>query len=75
VLARRLGDRRREGIALANLGEGYVEGGDPAAAQQLLDDALRIFVAIGDRACEGDCRVNLGRTLLARGAPTTRSRC
>ncbi|MBK9963299.1 MAG: protein kinase [Saprospiraceae bacterium] len=67
VMARRLGDRRREAIALANLGEGAAEGGDPAQAQVLLDEALRIFVAIGDRACEGDCRVNLGRTLLALG--------
>ncbi|MBK9034188.1 MAG: protein kinase [Myxococcales bacterium] len=67
TMARRLGDRRREGIALANLGEGYAQDGDPARGQGLLDDALRIFVAIGDRACEGDCRVNLGRALLALG--------
>ncbi len=67
TMARRLGDRRREGIALANLGEGYTEDGDPERGQALLDDALRIFVAIGDRACEGDCRVNLGRALLALG--------
>jgi tetratricopeptide (TPR) repeat protein len=67
ALARRLGDRRREGISLANLGEIHTLSGDPARGQALLDEALHIFVAIGDRACEADCRVNLGRTLLAAG--------
>jgi tetratricopeptide (TPR) repeat protein len=67
AMARRLGDRRREGIALANLGEAWVELGEARRAHEHFLAALQIFVDIGDRACEGDCRVNVGRALLALG--------
>jgi tetratricopeptide (TPR) repeat protein len=71
VLAERLGDRRREAIARANVGETIYhigEAGEASAAEEaveLLRGALASFVDIGDRACEGDCRVNVGRALLA----------
>jgi tetratricopeptide (TPR) repeat protein len=67
VMARRIGDRRREGICLANLGEGWVDLGEARRGHECFTAALQIFVDIGDRACEGDCRVNIGRALLALG--------
>ena len=67
VMARRIGDRRREGICLANLGEGWVDLGEARRGHEHFAAALQIFVDIGDRACEGDCRVNVGRALLALG--------
>ncbi|MEM7355763.1 MAG: tetratricopeptide repeat protein, partial [Acidobacteriota bacterium] len=66
-LARRLSLRRREAIDLANLGELHYELRDPDQALDHFREALAIFVEIGDRACEGDCRVNVGRAMLARG--------
>jgi tetratricopeptide (TPR) repeat protein len=68
-LARVLSYRRREGIELANTGEMLVSLGQLAEAETHLSDALAIFVEIEDRACEGDCRVNLGRLLLASNRP------
>ncbi|MCA9688765.1 MAG: hypothetical protein KC636_04100, partial [Myxococcales bacterium] len=38
-------------------------------ALALFGEALAIFIEIGDRACEGDCRVNVGRAQLACGEP------
>ena len=75
VLAERLGDRRREAIARANVGEtiyqmaqaGAAGAGEAEEAVELLRGALASFVDIGDRACEGDCRVNVGRALLGLG--------
>jgi tetratricopeptide (TPR) repeat protein len=79
VLAERLGDRRREAIARANVGETIYhialagktgQGAMTDAAEEaveLLRGALASFVDIGDRACEGDCRVNVGRALLVLG--------
>ncbi len=67
VMARRLGDLRREGICLANLGEGWVDLGEPRRGHEHFTAALQIFIDIGDRACEGDCRVNVGRALIALG--------
>ena len=64
---RRSAARRRAAFALANLAEGETEGGDPARGLDLFQEALRIFIAIGDRACEGDGRVKLGRALLGLG--------
>jgi tetratricopeptide (TPR) repeat protein len=65
VMSRRIGDRRREGICLANLGEGWVDLGEARRGHEHFAAALQIFIDIGDRACEGDCRVNVGRALLA----------
>jgi tetratricopeptide (TPR) repeat protein len=67
-LARALSLRRREGIDLANAGEAHMTLDHVALAEQHFREALAIFREIGDRACEGDCRVNIGRALLARGA-------
>jgi tetratricopeptide (TPR) repeat protein len=67
ALARALSLRRREGIELANISECRHLGGDTEAALVDARAALEIFVEIGDRASEGDCRVNVGRMLLALG--------
>jgi tetratricopeptide (TPR) repeat protein len=66
-LARSFALRRREGIDLANVGEAHylLEHWEEALGH--FEEALAIFAEIGDRACEGDCRVNLGRALLASG--------
>jgi tetratricopeptide (TPR) repeat protein len=65
-LSRRLSLRRREAIDLANLGEDELAIGLPEALPHF-EEALRIFVEIGDRACEGDCSYNVGRALFAQG--------
>ncbi len=67
-LARALSLRRREAIDLANTGEAHMSLGHVALGEQHFREALAIFREIGDRACEGDCRVNIGRALLSRGA-------
>jgi tetratricopeptide (TPR) repeat protein len=67
-LSRALSLRRREAIDLANTGEAHMALDHVALAEQHFREALAIFREIGDRACEGDCRVNIGRALLARGA-------
>jgi tetratricopeptide (TPR) repeat protein len=68
-LARVLSYRRREGIELANTGEMLVALGQLAEAETHLSYALAIFVEFEDRSCEGDCRVNLGRLLMASNRP------
>jgi serine/threonine protein kinase/tetratricopeptide (TPR) repeat protein len=67
-IARALSLRRREAIELANLGESYMTLGQVSLAERHFREALAIFLEIDDRACEGDCRVNVGRALLAGGA-------
>lgn len=64
-LSRALSLRRREGIDLANMGEVFYLLDRFEEAHSYFEDALSIFIEIGDRACEGDCRVNVGRALLA----------
>jgi len=59
--------RRREAIDLANLGETYFELGSHQQALTQFQEALGIFKEIQDRACEGDCTVNIGRVLLSQG--------
>lgn len=66
-LARRSSVRRLEAIALANLGEIYYYADQSEPALRHFHQALGMFLDIGDQACEGDCRVNLGRALLAAG--------
>src|SRR5205823_4485829 len=60
-LSRALCMRRREAIDLANLGELRYDLGDATEALAHFEEALSIFIEIGDRACEADCRVNVGR--------------
>jgi tetratricopeptide (TPR) repeat protein len=67
ALARALSLRRREGIELANISECRHLGGDTEGALVDARAALEIFVEIGDRASEGDCRVNVGRMLMVCG--------
>lgn len=67
ALARRASLRRAEAIALANIGESCLDDGAHARALQCFGEALSIFVDVEDRACEGDCRVNVGRALAALG--------
>ena len=69
-ISRALSFRRREGIDLANMGETLFRLERYDRALQHFEEALGIFVEIGDRACEGDCRVNVGRTLLSTGRST-----
>ncbi|MBL4685632.1 MAG: hypothetical protein JKY37_13640, partial [Nannocystaceae bacterium] len=66
-LARALSLRRREGIELCNLGETMHLAGDTARGLGLVRIGLAIFIEISDGASEGDCRVNIGRMLLALG--------
>lgn len=66
-LAQALSLRRREGIELCNLGETVHLSGDTIRGLELVRAGLTIFVEIADRASEGDCRVNIGRMLLALG--------
>jgi eukaryotic-like serine/threonine-protein kinase len=66
-LAQHLNLRHREAIIQANLGEIHYELGQFTLAHTFLQASLSIFVDIHDRASEGDCRVNIGRALLALG--------
>jgi tetratricopeptide (TPR) repeat protein len=63
AISRALSFRRREAIDLANLGEAHMELGALDESLAMFVEARAIFVEIGDRACEGDCSVNLGRAL------------
>lgn len=66
-LARRLALRRFEAIILANMGENHFWLDEYEESLACLTEALDIFIEIQGRAAEGDCRVNVGRTLLALG--------
>jgi tetratricopeptide (TPR) repeat protein len=66
-LARALSLRRREGIELGNIGESLYLLGEAEAGLEHAQQGLAIFVEIGDRACEADCRVNVGRMLRKLG--------
>jgi len=67
-MARRLSLRRREGLDLHYLATCGYHSDEFEAAEARAREALAIFIEIGDLASEGDCRVNLGRIRLARGA-------
>jgi serine/threonine protein kinase/tetratricopeptide (TPR) repeat protein len=66
-LARQLSLRRREGVELHNLGEAHYLLGRHDEALGFAFSALGIFTEVRDRATEGDCRVNIGRMLMAKG--------
>ena len=63
AISRALSFRRREAIDLANLGEAHMELARIEEALAMFNEARAIFIEIGDRACEGDCAVNVGRSL------------
>ncbi len=58
--ARRLGDRRDEGIHLGNLGLAYADLGEVRRAIECYEQALEIARQIGDRRGEGNALGNLG---------------
>ena len=60
AIARQLGDRRGEAIALGNLGTSYYALGDPAQALDFLQQQLAIAHQLGDRQSESQSLHNLG---------------
>jgi tetratricopeptide (TPR) repeat protein len=67
--ARRLKDRRDEGIHLGNLGGAYYALGEPQRAIAYYEQHLEIARAIGDRRGEGQARGNLGIAYDSLGEP------
>jgi tetratricopeptide (TPR) repeat protein len=55
-----MGDRRGEGMALANLGTTYANVGETRRAIDLFEQRLVIAREIGDRRGEGSVLANLG---------------
>jgi hypothetical protein len=67
--ARAAGDRRREALALTDLGVVTLGEGDAGRAVALHEQALAIARDLSDRATEGEVRANLGSAALAAGQP------
>ena len=67
--ARNVYDRRRESLALADLGLMHLYEGDALQAVALLEDALALARHLGDRSWEGDVLGNLGMAAAAAGQP------
>jgi tetratricopeptide (TPR) repeat protein len=65
--ARRSGDRRREAIALGDLGFFHHHDGDSRSAITLLEQALAMMRELGNRADEQDLMGHLGMATLAVG--------
>jgi tetratricopeptide (TPR) repeat protein len=65
--ARRLKDRRAEGVHLGNLGNAYAALGDARKAIEFYEKARAIAVEIGDRPNEGNWLGNLGLAYLRLG--------
>ncbi len=65
--ARKLGDRRREGYHLGDLGIAYANLGETGKAIEFFEQALAISRAVGDRHAEGDEFGNLGNAYAYRG--------
>lgn len=63
--ARRLSLRRCEGKELQHLAVCHYRQSEWITAERHAREALAIFLEISDLASEGDCRVNLGRILVA----------
>ena len=61
AIAREIGDRREEGVALSNLGIAYKNLGEIRRAIKLYEQHLTIAHEIGDRRGEGNTRGHLGR--------------
>jgi tetratricopeptide (TPR) repeat protein len=69
VVFRRVGNRTRLGIALANLGMIAAERGDLDAAKQLTEEALALHRELDDRQSAMVDTFNLGRVTAERGDP------
>jgi len=69
AVARARGDRRSEGVALGNLGNAYIDGGETARAIESYSAALNIMRELGDPHGEGTALDNLGLTYAALGDP------
>jgi predicted ATPase/class 3 adenylate cyclase len=67
AVARKAGDRRREGRTLGNLGIILLEGGRLEAARELYESALGAAREMGDRQWEGNTLCNLGLLFLLEG--------
>jgi tetratricopeptide (TPR) repeat protein len=59
-IARRIGDKSREGNILSNLGLVYAQSGETSQAIEFYERALAIAKEIGDQAVEGNAFGNLG---------------
>lgn len=70
ALRRELGDTRNEAIGLASLGAAWLDLGAFAQARSDLDECLRLFRAIGDRALEPLSAANLSQLALWEGNAT-----
>jgi tetratricopeptide (TPR) repeat protein len=67
-LARELGNRREESLALSQLGRAYTDVGSISAAISCYEGRLRISREIGDRRSEGIALGSLGRIYSSLGA-------
>jgi tetratricopeptide (TPR) repeat protein len=67
--ARQIGDRRREGNALGNLGIAHADLGEPRRAIEYHEQNLVIAREIGDRRSEGNALGNLGNAHADLGDP------
>jgi len=67
--ARRAQDRRREIVAMTDLGIVFTRIGETDRAVSLLEEALALVRPIGDRLLESDVLENLGLALLQAGEP------
>jgi tetratricopeptide (TPR) repeat protein len=67
AIQREIGDRRREAIALSNLGVSWLNLGSLVQARTVLNEALRMLRANGDRLIEGHVLSHLSRLALMQG--------
>lgn len=67
--ARRIHDKRAEGVHLGNLGNAYTRLGEPHRAIEFYEQQLTIAHEIGNRRGEGVALGNLGNGYLALGQP------
>jgi tetratricopeptide (TPR) repeat protein len=67
--ARKLGDRRAEGVHLRNLGNSYADLGEHRRAIELFEQGLAIARETGDRRGEGRALGNLGIAYADLGEP------
>lgn len=67
--ARQAGDRRKEILALMDLGLAYVHQGQPSKALETLEQALTLSRQHGESALEGEIVGNLGLAWLRAGQP------
>jgi tetratricopeptide (TPR) repeat protein len=67
--ARRTHDRRREILAMTDLGIVFTRIGETDRAVSMLEEALALVRPIGDRSLESDVLDNLGLAMLQAGQP------